>query len=325
MNEIFAKAIRFGFAAAMLTAPSLGVAAAQTVSGEQCSLAIVSKFADKSQKVCDTKIVRELAEQGHAFEQNQLGIASMLSIGPEYTDKEALKWFEKAAWKDYAPAQVNLAVMYANGWGTPANYGAALNWFHVAAAQKFPRAYTNLGILYLKGQGVHQDYNEAFRWFEMGANAGDSDGQTNLAYMYANGFGCAKNEGSAAAWYRKAADAENPLAENSLADMYLRGDGVQQNAAEAFRLFQKAAEQGHTGARIMLGSMFAEGLGTKKDPEAAYLWITAATMGGDQRGRDRLQVLEARLTPAQISAARDRAGQLQFNTGQQLTVRAMAK
>ena len=76
-------------------------------------MAVVSKLAGKQQNVCDTKVVQELAKKGHAFEQNQLGIASMLAIGPDYTDKEALKWFEKTAVKGYAPAQVNLAVMYA--------------------------------------------------------------------------------------------------------------------------------------------------------------------------------------------------------------------
>jgi len=30
--------------------------------------------------VCETKVVQDLAKKGHAFEQNQLGIASMLAI-----------------------------------------------------------------------------------------------------------------------------------------------------------------------------------------------------------------------------------------------------
>jgi len=114
-----------------------GSATAQTPTEEQCSLAVVSRLAGNSQNVCETRVVQDLAKRGHAFEQNQLGIASMLAIGPDYTDKEALKWFEKAAQKGYAPAQVNLAVMYANGWGTPVNSGAALNWLHVAANQHF--------------------------------------------------------------------------------------------------------------------------------------------------------------------------------------------
>jgi len=169
MNGIKA---RLAMAALLATGVRLiftGSAAAQAPAEEQCSLAVVSRLAGNSQNVCETKVVQDLARKGHAFEQNQLGIASMLAIGPDYTDKEALKWFRKAAQEGYAPAQVNLAVMYANGWGTPVNNGAALNWLHVAAGQHFARSYTNIGILYLRGQGVRQDYAEAFRWFQKGA------------------------------------------------------------------------------------------------------------------------------------------------------------
>ena len=256
MKRLFVGAWKASLVAAMITTSWAGSAAAQAAPEEQCSLAIVSRLAANDQKVCDGKLVKDLAERGHAFEQNQLGIASVLAVGPDYTDTEALKWFTRAAQKGYAPAQVNLAVMYANGWGTTPNYGAALNWLHAAAAQRFARAYTNLGILYLNGKGVRQDYTEAVRWFQLGADAGDSDAQTNLAYMFGNGLGCNKDLDGELAWYRKAAAAGNPLAESNLADIYLRGDGVAQNASEAFRLFQRAADRGHSGARIMLGSMY---------------------------------------------------------------------
>ena len=72
-------------------------------------------------RVCDGKLVQKMAKNGHGFEQNQLGIASILAIGPDYSEKEALRWFEQAAQRGYAPAEVNLAVMYINGWGTPVN------------------------------------------------------------------------------------------------------------------------------------------------------------------------------------------------------------
>src|SRR5258708_2352257 len=137
---------RLGFWKASLLAAFMAstLASTATAQDDQCSLAVVSRLAVKDQKVCDGKLVKELAEQGHAFEQNQLGIASVLAIGPDYTDATALKWFTRAAEKGYAPAQVNLGVMYANGWGTPPNYGAALNWLHAAASQGFAPAYTHL-------------------------------------------------------------------------------------------------------------------------------------------------------------------------------------
>jgi len=104
---------------------------------EQCSMAVVSRLVSSQQKVCDTTLVQDMARRGHAFEQNQLGLASILAIGPDFNEKEAVKWFEHAAQRGYAPAQVNLAVMYINGWGTSTNYGTALRWLHAAADQGF--------------------------------------------------------------------------------------------------------------------------------------------------------------------------------------------
>src|SRR3984893_8687243 len=108
---------------------------AQNTTTEQCSLAVVSRWAGADAKVCDSKMVHEMALRGQAFEQNQMGIASVLAIGPDYTAKEALRWFGQAARRGSPPAQVNLAVMHINGWGTPVNYGAALRWLRAAADQ----------------------------------------------------------------------------------------------------------------------------------------------------------------------------------------------
>jgi TPR repeat protein len=111
--------------------------------------------------VCDLEAVRKLAQGGHVYEQNQLGIASLLAISPELNTQMAIDWFTKSARQGYAPAEVNLGVLNANGWGVPQNYAQALYWFERAAEQHYPRAYYNLGILYLNGSGVRQDYQAA--------------------------------------------------------------------------------------------------------------------------------------------------------------------
>jgi uncharacterized protein len=111
MNRIKARLVMAALLTTGVRAVLASSAAAQTPAEEQCSLAVVSRLAGNSPNVCEMRVVQDLARKGHAFEQNQLGIASMLAIGPDYTDKESLKWFEKAAQKGYAPAQVNLAVM----------------------------------------------------------------------------------------------------------------------------------------------------------------------------------------------------------------------
>jgi uncharacterized protein len=284
-----------------------------------CSLAVVSRQLNSNSPVCDTKVVEQMAKTGHAFEQNQMGLASMLVVGPDYSDKEALAWFQRAAERGYAPAQVNLAVMYTNGWGTPVNFGAAQHWLREAANQHFARAYFNLGIFYLEGKGVRKDNNEAFRWFQKGAEAGDSGAQTNLGYMYDLGLGCSRNIATAAELYRKAAIAGNPLGENNLADLYLRGEGVPRDYAAAFQWFQKAAAQGHTGAQIKLGYMYANGQGTEKNPQIAYAWIKAAQIAGDNRGAEMLRFLENVLGEKGLVESQEQVNKLHLATASMLS------
>jgi TPR repeat protein len=306
---------------AALSLVGLGIILCQTAAAQgnalkastrgHCNLAIVSKLGPAQGSICDAKTVHELARQGHVYEQNELGIASVLAIVPDDSTDEALKWFEQAAQRGFAPAQVNLAVLYTNGWGTTVNYGKALHWLQMATDQKYPGAYFDLGVLYLEGKGVRQDYAKSVELFRKGAEAGDTSAESNLGFMYDRGLGVAQNLAEAAAWYRRAADQGSAMGENNLADLYLRGEGVPQDDGLAFALFKQAAAQGHTGAQIKLGYMYAEGRGTTKDPEAAYMWITAATSAGDLRGQYLLESVERRLTADQVVRARERAQELQ--------------
>src|SRR5579864_5344558 len=113
----------FMFVVGMVGWAACGSVWGQSTSTEQCSLAIVSRLVGSGSAICDSVVVRQMAKRGQAFAQNQMGIASVVAIGPDYDQKTALTWFQKAAQQGYAPAQVNLAVMYSNGWGTPVNQG----------------------------------------------------------------------------------------------------------------------------------------------------------------------------------------------------------
>ena len=302
---------------------------AQARRGDDCNLAIVTHTRSGKAQPCDPQSGQAFGGKFEAtFQENQDGLTSTLALAPGYSEKQALQWFQQSAQRGDAASQVNLAVMYMNGWGVTANYGTALHWLHAASDrgsnnQSSARAHYNLGILYLQGKGVRQDYAEAFRWFQKAADAGDTSAQVNLGYLYDQGLGLQRDATKAAKWYRQAADSGNALAENDLADMYLRGQGVQQNNDEAFRLFQNAAKAGHTGARIKLGYMYAEGKATPKNPAAAYAWITAVSLAGDHRGDYLIPQIEQFLTPQQIAQARQRAQELSPTNPQQLTATAL--
>ena len=52
-------------------------------------------------------------------------------------DAEAVRWYRKAAYRDYLPAQYSLGVMYANGRGVPRDEAQAMRWYRTAAEQGY--------------------------------------------------------------------------------------------------------------------------------------------------------------------------------------------
>ncbi len=316
VDQTPASAPKFSFVKTLTLAITLAasLAAQAAAQNQPCSLAIFTHQLPPTNNVCDAKAVAALANQGRVYEQNQMGLASMLVLGSDADMPKAVAWFQKAAQGGYVPAQVNLAVLYINGWGVPQNLGAAVQWLHRAADAHSAAAYFNLGELYFKGQGVHQDYGEALRLFRLGAESGNTYAQTNLAYLYDRGLGVPRDLAAAAGWYRKAANAGNAMAESNLADMYERGEGVPRDPAMAFHLYQQAAEKGHTGAQIQLAYRLAQGIVAPKDLAAALTWVSAATLAGDNRGQELLQALQTELSPEQKKRAHDSAEQLRATT-----------
>lgn len=302
-----------GSMALLAASAILSTASAQTnggAAGDPCvSPAMIPQMVREGNSVRVSPSAH-LVSQPAGARENERGIALTQAPDTLRALEEAHHWFEKAARKGYAPAQVNLAVLSLAGWGAPPNAGAALYWLREAARQEYALAYFDLGILYLRGCGVRQEDHQAFSWFERGANIGDSLAQLNLGYLYDQGLGIAQDRTQAALWYRKAAESGVAQAQYNLADLYAHGEGVPLDERLAFAWYQKAALQGHTGARVMLGSMYAMSRGTEKDLPSAYAWLSAAALQGDNRGSTTLQALERQLPPDQLAQSKIRAQSL---------------
>jgi hypothetical protein len=71
------------------------------------------------------------------------------------------------------PAQVDLAVTYANGWGVSRSYGAASTGSTLPQNRITRRLRQSWHPLYER-LGVRRDYAEAFKDLEIAARAGDA-------------------------------------------------------------------------------------------------------------------------------------------------------
>ena len=85
-----------------------------------------------------------------------------------------------------AEAQFNLGAMYDNGQGAHQDYAEAVKWFRQAAAQGLAPAPYNLGWMYANGRGVLQDRALAQEWFGKACQNGDQDGCNNYQRLKAD-------------------------------------------------------------------------------------------------------------------------------------------
>lgn len=130
----------------------------------------------------------------------------------------------------------------------------------------------NLGMKYARGDGVQQDYKVAAKWLEMAANKGDMDAQAALGVMYQ------------------------------------KGQGVQQDNNIAASLYKRAALQGDKMSQYNLASIYANGRGSMRNDKEAFFWVTLASVENTEAQVIALRdTLAARLTPAEISDAQQRA------------------
>ena len=114
-----------------------------------------------------------------------------------------LEWTQVAE-DGNARAQYNLGWMHANAKGTVQDFKEAIKWYTKSAELGNVNAQYNLANLYLRGQGAAKNDKLAFSWFIKAAEQGDAPAQYNLGRMYILGKGDDKNFLEARFWIKQA-------------------------------------------------------------------------------------------------------------------------
>jgi hypothetical protein len=112
--------------------------------------------------------------------------------------------------------------------------------------------------------------------------------------------------------YMQAAQSGDDDAEFYLGALYSAGVGLAASDTEAFHWFSRAADQGHSHAMLILAGLYATGRGTAKDNVKSYKWAYIVSSGSKvdefrNGARQLMGVLEARMTPDEISLAKANA------------------
>ena len=87
-----------------------------------------------------------------------------------------------------AEAQNNLGAMYYTGQGVRQDYAEAARWYRKAAEQGDVQAQYNLGLMYYNGQGVRQDLHLSKEWFGKACDGGFQEGCDPYRYLNQAGY-----------------------------------------------------------------------------------------------------------------------------------------
>jgi len=174
------------------------------------------------------------ARDGARFQQ-----AMEATLAGDYL--QARDIWQQLAEDGHARAQFNLGMLYANGYGAPTDPGQAARWYAKAAAAGLPSAQVNLGLLYADGRGVTRDMARAAELFQRAHAAGNPHAAINLGVLHLRGLGVAQDKHRAVTLFLSAAERGSRLAQYHLARGYHRGDGVDADLIEAFAWYEQAA------------------------------------------------------------------------------------
>ena len=139
------------------------------------------------------------------------------------------------------------------------------------------------------------------------AEGGSETAQTRLALRYLAGEGLPQNYRQAKKWFEEAAKQGNAEAQVNLGTLYFRGEGAPRSAQMALFWFSRAAAQGDAAAFVKLGQMYAEAQGVPRDLIQAHMWFHLAATTGDVYSAEKLDALALKMSPAQLTDARERA------------------
>lgn len=201
------------------------------------------------------------AKLGNAEASYQLG----QDCRQRHKDKlvsECLDWFEQAAKRDHANAQLVLGQWYAGQAGADED---AVKWLEKAAEQGNRDAQYQLGARYEQGKGVSKRSDLALHWYEKAAAQQQPDALLVLARK-------APSE-EAFSLYQRAANAGSAPAQLWLGQAYLVGKQVNQDLALGRYWLELAAGSGSHEAEYQLS------LQQSGATEREY-WLTRAAEGG---------------------------------------------
>ena len=127
----------------------------------------------------DDDLLQRAAGMGYAPAMVRMGELCL----DKHREREASKWFQKAADAGDPSGMVQIGGMYQLGMGVVQNAQTAVEWYRRAADAGNASAMFDLGAMYENGRGVPVDLGAARSLYEQAARLGNAEAQAELTHM----------------------------------------------------------------------------------------------------------------------------------------------
>eukprot|EP01037_Dinobryon_pediforme_P002670 gene2670-2709_t len=260
---------------------------------------------ESGERAAAFKLLARAAQAGLPEAEYQIARSYLEGAGVPGSGIEGLRWLERSAAKDFAPAQALLAAFYLQGVPTggpdaaPGDLGATSSLFNSRV------------------ENLPPDFEKAAHWARKGAEGGSPEAQALLGFLLVSGPESMRDEAASEAIYKRAAEAKSPqgllgyglailkratqhddfvtaisylkpAAEAGLGTaMFLmgalteQGQGIDADLTEAAAHYERAASLGVRTAQTRFGLALLNGRGVEADPVLAESWLRRAAMQGD--------------------------------------------
>ena len=219
--------------------------------------------------------------------------------------QKAFMYFKMAAENGSNKAQLNLALCYANGEGTPVNMAESKKWLEIATKNGNSEAAGRLGMLLLSGIDLltpftKENTKRGYALLKEAVASGDhvatdfledfektiSSWGATLDTWTITMLGCeqeSKGNGVRAVnYYKEAANQNCAQAMAFLGSIYLSGvGGVAKDPALSAQWLKKGAQAGNASAQCSLGISYLQGAGVPHNVIEAEKWLRLSAEKGN--------------------------------------------
>ena len=218
----------------------------------------VSLNAEESDPVAVFNQMKERAAKGDAEAMYQVGVAYHFGRGVEKNMNEAIDWYKKGAHKGNVKAMATYGALISRGFALGSDKDA-FKWIEKAAKKDYDFAQYNLGYCYKSGLGVERDYEKAYEYFQKAADQGNVAAQNSVGIAFLKGEGVPMDYEKAFGYFLKSAENGNPAAFNNVARCYALGQGTPENPIEAMKWYEKSAMSNDAVAQFLCGAIYYKG------------------------------------------------------------------